>query len=113
MFSFNHNLNWYKKSKLIDKNHTAEKNMNSQCMYCKRWATHPQNVKAGREEIIWKTYDQLDIEEREGVDMAKKNMSDVSHGICQYCMDVINKLKSDNIKNPLDPDYIRDLSLAA
>lgn len=106
-------MNWYKKAKLIDNSHpTDNKNINTQCSYCQRWATHPNNEKANNDERIWKTYDQLDFEEKEEVDKTRQEINYVSHGICFICFNVMQKIKDKGL-NPfnLDPKDIQLLSL--
>ena len=103
-------MDWYKQSRLIDKkteNQTVD--INTQCMYCSRWETHPYNQKAHRNETIWKIYDQLDSEEKIEVD---KNTNMVSHGICKHCMDILEEVRNtgkDLFK--MTPKEIRELSL--
>lgn len=95
-------------AKLVNKKFpTDKKDMHSQCMYCRRWATSPHNSKS--QEFTWKTYDQLDSEEKIGVNNAKKQLSDVSHGICTYCYNILEGL--DDPYNAT-PTHIRELSLA-
>ena len=106
-------MNWYKQSKLIDlKHHTDPKDINAKCMYCNRWATHPNNQKAGREGAIWKTEEELNPEEHQEVNKTKNNINYVSHGVCEYCRNVLEEIKNRG-EEPFDfnPQYIKELSL--
>ena len=98
-------MNWYKKGKLIDKRApTDESPATIACMYCGRWATHPENESAIREEYIWKRPEELDFDENHE---AKKTLitGDVSSAICPSCDEI---LKEHNYN--ISPSRVKELS---
>ena len=99
-------MNWYKKAKLIDKKHVNDiHNITVKCMYCYRWATHPQEEKIDRDSYIWKKDEELDKQEYE---IAKESLltTNVSSAICPHCWKILKKHN-----NNINPHKVRELSL--
>jgi len=107
-------MSWYVKSKLINlKYPTDPNNLHVQCMYCSRWGTHPLDPKKSRAEATWKTYNELDAEEKADIEKIKRDESYASHGICSVCKKVIEKIQLTGL-NPykdVTPEDIRKWSL--
>jgi len=103
-------MSWYKKAKLIDKTHgTKDKPMPVQCVYCKRWATHPVDVLPPREQMIWKKPEELDVEEIKTREVQKVLGEEItSGGICPYCVKII---KERGMKD-IEAEEIKTLSLS-
>ena len=76
-----------------------------QCSYCRRWATHPSNPQAVKEEVIWKEYKDLLPEEMADIDALKHNNIRISHGVCNYCLEILER------DEDIVPQKIRQLSL--
>jgi hypothetical protein len=135
-------MNWYKKAKinprleftpnfslnplekearLADKEPSPDKDIYTVCQYCKRWATEDDNQNLDK--VVWKKYHELkEDSEMPRADAAMGGSSDkgsisLSHGICDYCMDIINekiekgKKKNDPNMFNFDHDEIRQRSL--
>jgi len=104
-------MNWYKKSKLVNKGSPqSSSKIYFQCCYCHRWGTHPIEEKVDKEETIWKTYDQLNSLEKEEVAQIPKGW--VSHVMCSYCVGVFNNLRK-TTDHPFNTPvhHIKELSL--
>ncbi len=60
-------MNWYKLTKIIDKNieyPESNKSMHVTCQYCNRWATHPTEDVTSSDKFEWKTFNELNPEEK-------------------------------------------------
>ena len=92
---------WYKKAKLIDKNKPTvempgqeKPKIHSVCQYCGRWATHPtEDYVSEKEDLIWKPFSMLNPEEAEDAAdaLARRENKMASHGICDYCWDILKR----------------------
>ena len=99
-------MNWYKTAKLIDKrHHTETSEVTIKCMYCHRWATHPENEKTDRDSYVWKKDEELDQEEHV---LAGQSLlsSNVSSAICPKCYKILQ-----DHNNHIDPNKVKELSL--
>jgi hypothetical protein len=106
-------MNWYRQAKLVDTSHpTDKKHINTQCAYCNRWATHPDDPKAQNEKRTWKSYEELDPQEKEEANKANQRINHTSHGLCPICLHTMQKIK-DKGQDPydIDPKEIKALSL--
>jgi len=101
-------MNWYKKSKLIDKDPSKESVINTTCSYCHRWATHPFDEHS--DNIAWKKFEDLDEDEKEMASFISKQPFSkelgLSHGICPYCNDILIKYDYN-----IDPSKVGEMSL--
>lgn len=106
-------MNWYKQSKLIDKD-PSRKKIHSICQYCQRWATHPIKSSPEYEEYEWKKAEQLNPEEKQEMNEALKyNSNDIgiSHGVCSYCINLINKIGFPETRKEINNLITKSLSI--
>ena len=102
-------MNWYKKAKLADKEPDPNKNIHTTCQYCNRWVTEDKPN-------IWKKQEDLDPEENDQRMNAENGMMGyrseigVSHGICPYCFETMQKIGFP--KNRADINTIKEVSLS-
>jgi len=105
---------WYKESKLVDKAQLEDRKIHTVCQYCDRWATHPVDEKANKQEYVWKTVDEMDSGEKieaKNIHQIEKNdpfgYSGISHGICDICWNILEEGGFH-----MNPSEIRQKSLA-
>ena len=104
-------MNWYKKALLTNKNYTDEgKPINTHCVYCGRWATHPFIENPDQSEVAWKTPEEMDTFETEAMEKALVDKTWLSSGICHHCASIIKTIGYSNLP---DADKIKEMSLGA
>ena len=86
-----HNRNWYKTSKLADKEPSPNRSIFTSCMYCKRWVTD-------NAPDAWTKAGDLDPDENIQRETAEHAMIEydgsigISHGQCPYCSEAIDMI---------------------
>jgi len=111
--------NWYKESKMADKSDSPDSKIHPSCQYYKRWGTTPEGTNMGEDKYIWKKDIELDAGEREEAKVAMKEMLEgdlnspigISHGICDYCMDLINQIGIPDTREEINDLIEKSLSM--
>jgi len=95
----NFNMNWYKTSKLADKDPSEEKATYVRCMYCKKFLTDPSGLYTRESHLVpsnWKSPEEMDPEELKQYEMSI-NYTDptepigISDGMCPPCKEYDKK----------------------